>query len=270
MSIQVSSGTFSYNSSKSLLLDIYFNVNTGEILSILGPNGVGKTTLIKCILGFLKWNEGETKIEGVDIREMGSSALWQKVSYVPQAKKPVFSYRVRDMVLLGRSPYLGNFSMPGKKDREIAEEAMELAGISHLADKDCGKLSGGELQLVLIARALAARPKYLILDEPESGLDFRNQLIVLDLIEKLCRERELTVIINTHYPDHALRISDKVLLLFGDGIYQFGRTDQILTDEHMRSLFGVDIALWRKSVNGKEYSSVIPLEISRDSSGKWA
>ena len=269
MSIQVNSGTFSYGD-KPLLLDINFDVNRGEILSILGPNGVGKTTLVKCILGFLKWNSGETRIDDKNILEIGNSLLWQSLAYVPQAKKPVFSYRVKDMVLLGRSPYLGNFSMPGKKDEEIAQQAMEMAGISHLADKDCGRISGGELQLVLIARALAARPRYLILDEPESGLDFRNQLIVLDLIEKLRKENGLTVIINTHYPDHALRISDKVLLLFGGGIYQFGRTDQILTDDHLRSLFGVDIALWRREVNGKEYSSVIPLEISHDNNGRWA
>ena len=116
--------------------------------------------------------------------------------------------------------------------------------------------------MVLIARALAAKPKYLILDEPESGLDFRNQLIVLDLIQRLCSMQSMTVILNTHYPDHALRVSDKVLLLFGNGVYQFGRTEQILTDEHLKALFGVDIALWRKQLNGKKYSAVIPLEIS--------
>jgi len=261
MSIEVCAGTFSYRKNEPLLQDVSFSAEAGETLAILGPNGVGKTTLIKCLLGFLPWESGATSIDGRDIRALKGRELWRRVSYVPQARKPAFSYRAEDMVLLGRSPYLGDFSMPGKRDREAAERAMELAGITHLIGKSCGQLSGGELQLVLIARALAAEPEYLVLDEPESGLDFRNQLVVLDLIARLCREKRLTVILNTHYPDHALRVSERALLLFGGGVYQFGRTEQILTEEHMRALFGVDIAVWRERIAQKEYAAVIPLEI---------
>ncbi len=270
MSIAVSAGTFSYDPEKPLLSDISFEADRGDILAILGPNGVGKTTLVKCLLGFLPWERGETSVDGENIKHIKGRKLWQMISYVPQARKPAFSYRVEDMVLLGRSPYIGNFSMPGPKDREAARRAMELAGITHLAEKSCGAISGGELQLVLIARALAAEPEYLILDEPESGLDFRNQLVVLDLIQKLSREQKMTVILNTHYPEHALRISDKVLLLFGQGVYQFGRTGQILTEEHMRSLFGVEIAVWREKIDEKDYSAVIPLEVmTNGGSDKW-
>lgn len=263
MSIEVCAGTFSYQKEKPLLQDVSFLAEAGEIMAILGPNGVGKTTLIKCLLGFLPWQSGYTSLEGKNIKEYRGRSLWQKISYVPQARKPAFSYTTQDMVLLGRSAYLGDFSMPGKADREIAEHAMELAGIRHLYGKSCDRLSGGELQLVLIARALAAQPEYLILDEPESGLDFRNQLVVLDLLQKLACEQKLTVLINTHYPEHAHRVSDKALLLFGRGIYQFGRTKQILNAEHMRSLFGVDIAIWNREVEGKQYSAVVPLEIIR-------
>jgi len=261
MSIEVNAGTFSYRKDKLLLQDISFGVGKGEILAILGPNGVGKTTLMKCLLGFLPWQSGMTVLNGMDIRAIKGRRMWQQIAYVPQARQNTFSYRVEDMVLLGRSPYLGDFSLPGKKDLEIAEQSMELAGVTHLAGKSCSQLSGGELQLVLIARALAAQPSYLILDEPESGLDFRNQLIVLDLVERLSREQHMTVILNTHYPDHALRVSDQVLLLFGEGIYQFGRTEGMLTAEHMRALFGVDIAVWRQQNEGGEYTAVIPLEI---------
>ena len=268
MSIEVISGTFSYSKDRPLLRDISFDVRKGEVLAILGPNGAGKTTLIKCLLGFNSWENGRTGIDGKDIREIKGRSLWQKISYVPQAKKPSFTYKVKEMVLLGRNPYLGDFSLPGKEDRLAADKAMETAGISHLQDRNCSEISGGELQLVMVARALAAEPEYLILDEPESGLDFRNQLIVLDLIRKLSTEQDITVILNTHYPDHALRISDKVLLLFGNGIYQFGRTRQILTDEHLKALFGVDIALWNKQLNGREYSAVIPLEIL-DQGSNW-
>ena len=180
---------------------------------------------------------------------------------MPQARDQISSYGTKEMVLLGRSPYLGDFAVPGKKDIEIAEHAMEQAGITHLIGKNCSRISGGELQLVLIARALAAQPEYLILDEPESGLDFRNQIVVLDLIRKLSREQGLTVIINTHYPDHALRISDQSLLLFGNGSSLFGRTKSILTADHMESAFGVSIAVKDNMIGDKEYTTVIPLEI---------
>ena len=270
MSIEVRAGTFSYHKDHPLLADISFSAEKGSTLAILGPNGVGKTTLIKCLLGFIPWKNGQTLLDGKDIRSMKGRALWQRISYVPQARRPVFSYAVRDMVLLGRSPYLGDFSMPGKEDIRIAEEAMELAGITHLSQKSCDRLSGGELQLVYIARALAARPEYLILDEPESGLDFRNQLVVLGLLERLRTEQKLSVILNTHYPEHALHVSDAALLLFGQGIYQFGRTGNILTAEHMRSLFGVDIAIWNEIINGRNYTAVIPLEIiDSPSRNRW-
>ena len=261
MSLSVMGGAFSYRKDAPLLQDVCFDVGAGEVLAILGPNGVGKTTLVKCLLGFLPWQSGETTLDGKPLREYRGRALWRRVAYVPQARQPAFSYRAEDMVLLGRSPYLGDLSLPGKKDRELALEAMELAGVTHLIGKSCDQLSGGELQLVLIARALAAQPDHLVLDEPESGLDFRNQLVVLDLIQRLSREKDLTVVLNTHYPDHALRTADKALLLFGGGTYQFGRTSAILTEEHLRALFGVDIAVWNERVKEKDYAAVIPLEI---------
>ena len=261
MSIEVIAGTFAYHGQDPILADVSFSAQKGEIVAILGPNGVGKTTLLKCMLGFLEWNRGETRLDGKNIRTFRGRQLWQKIAYVPQAREPAFSYRTEDMVVLGRSPYLGNFAAPGKKDWEIAYESMEMAGITKLKGKSCGQISGGELQLVLIARALAAKPEILVLDEPESGLDFRNQIVVLDLLQRLSREQDLTVIVNTHYPEHALRISDQSLLLFGSGIHLFGRTRTMLTEEHMKSAFGVDIAIRSEKVDGRDYMAVIPLEL---------
>ena len=261
MSIEVCAGTFAYRGQKPVLQDVSFSVQRGRTLAILGPNGVGKTTLIKCMLGFLPWQSGETRIDGKPLRAYRGRQLWQRVAYVPQARKPAFAYAVQDMVLLGRSPYLGDFATPGSRDREIARQAMEQAGIAHLAGKRCDELSGGELQLVLIARALAAQPRCLVLDEPESGLDLRNQLVVLELISRLCRDQDLTVILNTHYPDHALRVSDEVLLLFPSGATLCGRTQQLLTEDHMQALFGVDIAVLHGQREQRDYSAVIPLEI---------
>ena len=270
MAVEVCAGTFSYRPEAPLLTDVSFTVEAGQVLAILGPNGVGKTTLVKCLLGFLPWQRGLTRLDGADLRTLKGRKLWQRVAYVPQARQPVFSYTAEDMVLLGRSPYLGDFSVPGRRDRVAAAEAMALAGVSDLAEKSCAQLSGGQLQLVLIARALAAEPEVLVLDEPESGLDFRNQLLVLDLIRRLCRERKLTVILNTHYPDHALRAADQCLLLYGGGVYQTGRTGAILTEEHLRALFGVDIAIWRQRRGERDYAAVIPLELTETGgSDKW-
>ena len=263
MGIEVCAGSFSYKKDSPILCDISLCAEAGEVVAILGPNGAGKTTLLKCMLGFLPWDKGTSRLDGKDIHSYRGSLLWRKISYVPQAKEYVLSYKTQDMVLLGRSPYLGNFSVPGKKDKEIAYHAMELAGITHLAGKSCSQISGGELQLVLIARALAAQPEYLILDEPESGLDFRNQILVLDLIRRLSTQQKLTVIINTHYPDHALRISDKSLLLSGNGMSLYGRTRHILTEEHMKAAFGVDIVISENTVGDRSYTAVIPLEITQ-------
>ena len=270
MSLEVCAGSFSYRKNEPVLRDVSFSAEPGEVVAILGPNGVGKTTLVRCILGFLPWESGLTRLDGRDIRAYKGRELWRRVSYVPQAREPAFSYRTEDMVLLGRSPYLGSFSVPGERDREIALQAMELAGVTHLIGKSCGEISGGELQLVLIARALAAEPELILLDEPESGLDFRNQVVVLELLRRLSRERGLTVVLNTHYPDHALRISDQALLLFGNGVHIFGRTRQILTAEHMRAAFGVDIAIRQELAGGREYAAVIPLEIiDKGENGAW-
>ncbi len=268
MKLTVNAGSFSWKGAKTLLREVSFAAEEGEILAILGPNGVGKTSLVRCMLGFQPWDSGETLLDGKGLDAYPGRKLWQRISYVPQARSGAFSWAVEEMVLMGRSPHLGDFSVPGKRDREIAEEAMELAGVSHLKGKSTGKLSGGELQLVLIARALAAQPEILVLDEPETGLDFRNQLVVLELIRYLSREKHLTVILNTHYPDHALRIADRSLLLFGEGIYQFGRTELILNEENLRALFGVEIALWHRDVNEKEYAAVIPLEMIEKERGK--
>ncbi len=257
----MNAGSFAYPGGKTLLREISFTAEEGEVLAILGPNGVGKTSLVRCMLDFQPWESGETLLDGVPLRRYPRRQLWQRLAYVPQARSSAFSYSVEETVLLGRSPYLGDFSMPGQEDRELAEKAMAQAGILALRKKSTAALSGGELQLVLIARALAAEPRALVLDEPETGLDFRNQLLVLELIHRLSREEGITVILNTHYPDHALRVADRSLLLFGEGMYLFGRTAQIVTEEHLRALFGVEIALWRQQAENREYAAVIPLEM---------
>ena len=262
MSFEIQGGCFSYPKGPELFHNIGLVVEQGEILSVLGANGVGKTTLLKCMLGFQPWSSGRSLLEGQDIRTLPPRVLWQSVSYVPQAKSMAFSFTGLEMAVFGRSAYLHQFGQPRKRDIEIAEEAMETLGISHLRDKLCGQMSGGELQMVLMARALTAQPRLMVLDEPESGLDFRNQLVILELIRKLSREKALSVILNTHYPSNALRISHRTLLLTREGRHFFGDTRAVLNEENMRIAFGVNVHINTLEAGGQVYQDVLPLSLA--------
>lgn len=258
MIFEVRGGSFGYEPGRRTFTDINLYVREPEILSILGANGAGKTTLMKCMLGLLKWTDGASYLDDVNVKNMKPKTFWKKVGYVPQAKLSSFVYTVGEMVLLGRNAHKGCLAMPGENDRQIAEEAMELVGISKLRDKLCSRISGGEYQLVMVARALAARPSLLVLDEPESNLDFRNQMIVLRTISNLCKERNISAIINTHYPEHALDISQRSILLMPDGGSIFGPTSSVLTEENLKRAFDITVHIHRFSVDGREYASVQP------------
>ena len=264
MIFEVRNGWFAYEDKKDKLCDINFSLNEPDILCILGPNGVGKTTLIKCVLGLLKWKSGATYFDGQKTSEINNREFWQKIGYVPQAKLSSFVYTVREMVLFGRSAHLGEFASPGKNDKKIAEKAMELVGIQNLSDKLCSKISGGELQLVMTARAMAAEPSLLVLDEPESNLDFKNQKHILSTISTLCKERSIAAIINTHYPEHALDISQKTLLLFKDKSSIFGKTCDVLTEENLRKAFDISVYIHRFTAGRREYATILPLDSDED------
>ncbi|MDR0601000.1 MAG: ABC transporter ATP-binding protein, partial [Treponema sp.] len=190
--------------------NINFSIGESQIMTVVGANGTGKTTLLNCTLGILKWDTGETRINGKTARNIQD---YREAAYVPQAHRLSFPYTVKEMVLMGRNKRIGGLGSPSRQDNEKCDQALEMAGIGNLGNKICSKLSGGQLQLVFIARALAAEPELLILDEPESHLDLHNQFRILRLIKRMTAEKGISCIINTHYPDHALRISDTTLML---------------------------------------------------------
>lgn len=256
--------SFGYEKNKELFTDVSLHINKGETLSILGANGVGKTTLLKCTLGFLKPSKGRVLVQGQSLKEMGYKEFWKKVSYVPQAKQISFPYTVLEMVLLGRASYIGLNSKPSKIDIEFAEKALCTVGIEHLKDRYSNMISGGELQLVLIARAIVSSPQIMILDEPESNLDMKNQIIVLKVLEKLKEEEELTTIVNTHFPNHALQIAEKSLLIGDDGSHQAGKTEDIITRENIRQYFGVDSQFlkWDNNKSNRCHKVLYPTDIS--------
>lgn len=264
MKISVQKGTFSYTKKgPEVLRDISFEAEGGDVVAILGPNGAGKTTLLKCIMGFLSWKGGQSLLDGENIREIPPRRLWQSLAYVPQARQAAAAYTVEETVLLGRSSHIGPFSRPGEEDIREAYAAMERLNITHLAKKNCGQLSGGELQMVLIARAIAARPRVLILDEPESNLDFKNQLLVLEAMSALAAEGMLCIF-NTHYPAHALRRANKALLLEKGGRCLFGSTHQVVTEENIEKAFGVKAYVGEVDTPGKTLRDVVAVSILED------
>ena len=202
-----------FSRTSKILSNINFSLQAGEILSVLGRNGAGKTTLLKCLLGFIKATSGEVLLNGVDISHSQGAKqakMWDSIAYVAQNKGIPLAISALEMVTLGLNSHIT--LMPKKSDFEKASQVLDELNITHLKTKNCASLSGGELQMVLFARALVKRPKILVLDEPESNLDFANQKTILDMLKNLSKQG-CAIIINTHFPAHALFLSNKVLLI---------------------------------------------------------
>lgn len=253
MNLEIKNGNFGYLKDNLILKDINLKINDGEIFTILGQNGIGKTTLLKCLNGVLKWSSGEMYIGG---KRVNSPKELKSIGYVPQAHNLSFPYSVRELTIMGRARYLGMFSTPSEKDQKLVEEVLDEIGILHLIDKKCSELSGGQLQMVFVARALVGTPEILILDEPESHLDFKNQAVILKLIVKLMRERGITCIFNTHYPEYALRISDRSMIM-GKNDYITGKSSDIINENNLKKYFGIETKILDTKIEDKILKSVI-------------
>lgn len=267
MLLKIENASFSYRNCPPIIDNLNFHAEKGDLIAILGPNGAGKTTLLRCIMGFLKFGTGHSYLNGKDIYKISSSGLWKIISYVPQAKGNASSFTAEDMILLGLTSKIGIFSTPTDSDRQKVRKIAETLKISHLLDKRCNQISGGELQMVLIARALASEPELLILDEPESNLDFRNQLIVLDTLSSLA-SKGMCVIFNTHYPEHALTRANKSLILYKGGKTVFGETLQVVTEDNIRAAFGVTTVISEIETKGNTYKSIMPLRLADEIADK--
>lgn len=242
MIIEVRDATFGYRQ-HTVIEGLDLTTPENKVLTILGKNGVGKTTLLKCMMGFLHWRRGKTLLDGRPLASYPQREIWQHVSYVPQAKRSAFAYSVIDTVVMGLNASSGMFSVPSREDYERAHDVIARLGIEGIEQKDCSEVSGGELQMALIARALVSNPSVLILDEPESNLDMRNQLRVMGAIEGVAGAGDTTCVINTHFPEHALAISDETLFLGPGGMRLLGPTADVVTEENIRRFYEVDAAL---------------------------
>ena len=239
MSIEVQNLSFSYGD-RPVLHDISFRVEKGEFLSILGPNGVGKSTLFRCVLGLLSGYTGQVLVDGADSRSFTVREAAKHIAYIPQSSHPIFNYSVFDIVLMGRTSGLSTFRSPKKQDAELCRWALEKVGIPHLSDRCFHRLSGGEQQLVLIARALVQKAPILMLDEPTASLDFGNQLLVLEQCRNLAREG-YTVIQTTHNPEQSYQYSDRILTLQQGRVLAEGTPKEVLTEKTIRALYGVEV-----------------------------
>lgn len=239
---------------------VSLEVEAGEIMCLLGPNGSGKTTLFKTILGLLKPQAGEILLGGENICGWSPARIARVMGYIPQGHIPPFPFKVLDVVLMGRTAHLGIFDTPSPEDKEIAREAMAVLNISHLEERVYTELSGGERQLVLIARALAQQPQVLIMDEPTSSLDFGNQVMVLTQVLRLAR-RGLIIVMASHFPEHALLYASKVLLLQKGRVVGQGRPEDLLTEASLKGLYGIEVKIAKTVIdNGKELKVILPLE----------
>lgn len=228
---------------REVLANISLTVEEGGVLALLGPNGSGKTTMLKLMLGLLKPSAGSICLSGRDIRGIPHRELARLVAYVPQVHKESFAYRVSDVVLMGRMPHTSFFSRYGELDRLIAREALEKLAIDHLAERPYTEISGGERQLTLIARAMAQGALTFVMDEPTNGLDYGNQVRLLENLKNLSREG-YTFIFSTHHPDHAMAIADRVVMMRDGAIIHDGATDETVTPANLEKLYGVDVRLF--------------------------
>jgi iron complex transport system ATP-binding protein len=232
------------SASLPVIKDVSFSAAEGEITAILGPNGSGKTTIFNCITGTWWPESGSVKFRGVELTSMSRRKRAAIVAVVPQEHEPSFPYTVFDAVLMGRAPHVGLFSSPSKNDQDKASEAIELVGITGLIKRPYTQISGGERQLVLIARAIAQDAPVLVLDEPTSHLDLKNQTMVLDRVHEVVTSRGLTLLLTVHDPNLAVVYSDRVILLCGGEVIANGEPGDVINEKNLKRMYGSSVTVF--------------------------
>lgn len=239
MSIDVKNLSFSYGS-REILRDLTFTIPDGCLVNVLGPNGVGKSTLFRCILGLNAGYTGTILVNGKDLRQLSVRERAREISYIPQSHASVYDYEVIDVVLMATGNDLKMLATPGPAQLERAHAALERIGIGHLAHRTYTQISGGEQQLVMIARALAQNAQTIIMDEPTSALDYGNTMRVLSCVRQLAREG-LSLVQSTHNPDHAFLYSDQTMVLSNGSLRAFGDPRDVITSELISELYDLEV-----------------------------
>lgn len=223
-----------------VLKGISCNADYGDVLCLLGPNGCGKTTLFRMMLGTLPVTDGKITIDGKNIHDFTTKALANMIAYIPQYHSPVFAYTVLDVVIMGRASHFSAFETPKEPDREAAFSALEKVNALHLANKKYTSLSGGQRQLVLIARAICQSAKIFIMDEPAANLDYANHQLLMNVISGLARQG-YCIIMSTHSPEHPFSVGTKVLLMKTGKVVGFGTPKEVITSETLQSVYDIEM-----------------------------
>jgi iron complex transport system ATP-binding protein len=240
--LKVENLRFYYNKDHEIIKDLSFDLKERDILCLLGPNGTGKTTLLRCLLALNKPVAGTIQVDGFNITRTTSRKLAKYLAYVPQASSMAFPYEAEEIVLMGRIAHLNLGASPTRKDREICYEAMECLGISHLRTKSFNKMSGGERQMVLVARAMAQQAKILIMDEPTANLDYSNQVKILQIINQLS-EQGYSILMTSHFPDHAFLACNRVILMKDGVVMACGTPDNVVTSDSLSNLYQTQVCV---------------------------
>jgi iron complex transport system ATP-binding protein len=239
--LKLQNGDFSYGE-RPIFKGLNLEIHKAEVMCILGANGCGKTTLLRCLNGSMRLHKGTVHIDNSDIGDLNVEEIAKKIGFVFQEHTAPFPFSVLEVVRMGRAPHLKIFASPSHKDNEIALEKLELVGMLHLKDKPYTQISGGERQLVLIARTLAQEPQIILMDEPTSHLDYRNQTIILQIINRLA-VNGLGVLMTSHLPDHALLYSGRVALMKNGQFISTGKPDEVMTDQSLKEVYDIDIKI---------------------------
>jgi len=233
-----------------VIKDLSFQVMPGEMVGLIGPNGSGKSTIIKALSNVIRPDSGRVFIDGRDIARIPRTELARLMGVVPQMSLLPGAFTAFEIVLMGRNPHLGLLQYEGEKDMAITWDAMGKTATQSLAERRIGELSGGEIQRVVIARILAQEPKSILLDEPTSNLDISHQVEILDLIKKLCRENNLTVLVSLHDLNLASQYCDRLILINDTRVHARGTPAEVINSENIREVYGTEGCVYTHPVNG--------------------
>lgn len=252
MKLSVDGLSYHYpGTSRTIFQDVSFGIEKGKLVSILGSNGAGKSTLLNCMAGLYKPDCGKICIDGTELMQMGVTRTAKHIGYVPQNHYPVYDFTVLEFVVMGRAPYIGTFASPGKEDYTKAEEALKLVGANHLANQLYTKISGGERQMAMIARAITQEPDFIFLDEPTAHLDFGNQMKTIRMIQELVHQG-YGIVMTTHNPDQVFYTKGKAALLQKNGTLLFGDAEKIMTQETLSELYGEPVSVFYSKTMGRQ------------------
>lgn len=243
MKIEIEDISFSYTKNKNTLYNMTFDVSEGDICCILGKNASGKTTLVKCICKLLEPSKGKIYYNGNDISKMDRKTISRKLAFIPQEHRLSFNYNVIDVVLMGRYPHRKLFNKVNKKDLDIVFKNLCMLNIEHLSYKNYNELSGGEKQLVLIARALTQEPEVFILDEPTSHLDFKNQHLIMNKINKIACINKISIILTMHDPNLALKYCNKFISIKTGRIISVDYGINSLDESKLKDIYDMEIRI---------------------------